>query len=147
MGFKGIKGGDRVKFRNAFGAVLNGKANALLIFPEHVVVDCGGKHGRPQVVAESNYVSHAGPRPKAPGYKVQYRAVDGSFSKACAEANLVKHIADRMGYVEATSYYLVDAYGVTMVGVRPVNGAAEVGDFLALAAKVNAFVRNNREVI
>ncbi len=35
-----------------------GLAVGLLIFAEHVVLNTGGKHGRPQVVDKGNYISH-----------------------------------------------------------------------------------------
>ena len=60
--FKGIKGRDRVFYRDRFGVVRAGKANALLLFPEHVVVDAGGHYGKPVVVSETNYVYHRSPR-------------------------------------------------------------------------------------
>ena len=65
MSYKGIKPGDRVKFKQYAGLGLHGpeykdavaKVNPLLIFDEHVVVNVGGKHGRPQVVDGSNFVA------------------------------------------------------------------------------------------
>lgn len=58
MAFKGIRGNDRVSYRDRFGDVKSGKANPLLIFPGHVVINVGGKYGTPVVVNDSNYVSH-----------------------------------------------------------------------------------------
>ncbi len=59
MSFKGIQGNDVVMYSDRVGQVRRGKASPMLIFPSHVVIDAGGKHGRPQVVNESNYVRHA----------------------------------------------------------------------------------------
>lgn len=56
--FQGIRAGDRVTFVTAHGQTLTGRAQLLLCFPTHVVVNCGGAHGRPAVVNASNYVSH-----------------------------------------------------------------------------------------
>jgi len=39
-----------------------GKVNPLLIFPEHVVINLGGRHGTPGVVDERNIVSVSRPR-------------------------------------------------------------------------------------
>lgn len=60
MSFMGIKPRDIVKFRTPQGRVLSGRAQALLLFPEHVVVSVmGSRYGQqPVVVTESNYVSH-----------------------------------------------------------------------------------------
>ncbi len=68
MSFKGIKAGDRIKFRQYAGLGLNGpeyrdavaKVNPLLIFPGHVVVNVGGKHGIPQVVDDANFIGVVG---------------------------------------------------------------------------------------
>lgn len=54
--FKGIKAGDRVYYRDRFGNRNSGKANALLLFPDHVVINVGA--GRPQTVDASNYMKH-----------------------------------------------------------------------------------------
>lgn len=65
---KAIRGGDKVTalFPNGLKLVngkavpeykaLTGKANGLLIFPEHVVINLGGKFGKPGVVDASNIV-------------------------------------------------------------------------------------------
>ena len=59
--FKGIRPNARVTYlaRLPSGEVLgwrNGRAR--LVFPDHVVIDAGGKYGRPVVVNESNYMQH-----------------------------------------------------------------------------------------
>jgi hypothetical protein len=56
--FKGIQAGDRVTFLTPRGHKSEGRARALLLFPTHVVVNCGGRHGTPAVVNERNYVCH-----------------------------------------------------------------------------------------
>lgn len=56
--FQGIRRGDRVTFTDRFGHYRTGRAQALLLFPDHVVLNMGGRHGTPQVVDASNYVSH-----------------------------------------------------------------------------------------
>ena len=70
MAFKNIRAGDRVRYMAYNGLTLrNGKAVpeymaktgvavGLLIYQEHVVLNTGGKHGRPQVVDSGNYISH-----------------------------------------------------------------------------------------
>lgn len=45
-----VKHGDRVYFRRANGSRASGKVNGLLVFPGHVVLDMGGRYGRPEVV-------------------------------------------------------------------------------------------------
>jgi len=45
-----INAGDRVRFIDARGVVRTGTANALLLFPTHLVLDMGGAHGTPCVV-------------------------------------------------------------------------------------------------
>jgi hypothetical protein len=55
--FKGIRSGDRVTYRTPQGQVKTGTAVGLLLFPDHVVINVGGKHGTPQVVDASNFVS------------------------------------------------------------------------------------------
>jgi len=55
--FKGICANDRVTFRTPRGELISGRANALLLFPSHVVVDIG--QGRPAVVDGRNYVKHS----------------------------------------------------------------------------------------
>lgn len=65
--FRNIKAGDRVTFWQSQGAgqprkLRTAPAQALLIFPYHVVVNLGGKHGRPAVVDATNYESHKGAR-------------------------------------------------------------------------------------
>jgi hypothetical protein len=54
-----IKHGDRVKFwaRDRNAATLMGKANGLLIFPTHLVLDMGGRYGRPQVVQADDIIA------------------------------------------------------------------------------------------
>ena len=42
----------------------SGKANALLIFEDHVVVNGGGKYGTPAVVDAGNYERHVPARVK-----------------------------------------------------------------------------------
>lgn len=56
--FKGIQGGDTVRYKTAQGQVFSGRANPLLLFAFHVVVDRGA--GQPVVVNDSNYVAHRG---------------------------------------------------------------------------------------
>lgn len=58
--FKDIKAGDLVFFKDRSWNRASGKANALLLFPDHVVVNIGGRHGTPMVVNEANYISHRG---------------------------------------------------------------------------------------
>lgn len=45
-----VQHGDIVTFAQRDGEVRRGRANGLLIFPTHCVLDMGGKHGHPQVV-------------------------------------------------------------------------------------------------
>lgn len=62
---KAIEAGDKVTalFPNGIGRdgpewkERTGVANALLIFPEHVVIDLGGRHGTAGVVDARNIVS------------------------------------------------------------------------------------------
>jgi hypothetical protein len=69
MGFQGLKGGDRIQFwipsglrRLPTGQVAQdfvkrtAKVQPLLVFPTHVVVNLGGKHGKPYTVDESNFI-------------------------------------------------------------------------------------------
>lgn len=42
--------GDIVTFRTRDGREMRGRANGLLLFPTHAVLDMGGKYGKPQVV-------------------------------------------------------------------------------------------------
>jgi hypothetical protein len=51
-----IRHGDRVMFLTARGDVRYGKANGLLMWESHLVVDCGGKHGTPAVVKPSRII-------------------------------------------------------------------------------------------
>jgi hypothetical protein len=46
--------GDRVTFVALDGTHRTGKANGLLIFPSHLVLDMGGPHGSPQVVQRAD---------------------------------------------------------------------------------------------
>ena len=57
--FRGINPGDFVEFTDAHGNVRTGRAQLLLCFHSHVVVNTGGPHGRPQVVNGSNYLTHS----------------------------------------------------------------------------------------
>lgn len=62
--FTSLRGGDRVAFRayagmGRYGPEYRervGTVNPLLIFPDHVVLNCGGPHGTPAVVNASNFV-------------------------------------------------------------------------------------------
>lgn len=45
-----IQHGDIVTYHTTMGQVRRGRANGLLLFPTHAVLDTGGKHGRPEVV-------------------------------------------------------------------------------------------------
>jgi hypothetical protein len=45
-----ISHGDRVAFRDDRGQCGSGKANGLLMFGTHLVLDMGGAHGTPRVV-------------------------------------------------------------------------------------------------
>ncbi len=65
MAFQNISAGDTVEFLRAGGLNLRGereyskaqgKANRLLLFPSHVVLNIGGKYGTPQVVDENNFL-------------------------------------------------------------------------------------------
>jgi hypothetical protein len=56
--FKGIRAGDRVVYTDSHGTARSGRAGLLLTFHTHVVLDTGGKYGRPAVVNASNYVGH-----------------------------------------------------------------------------------------
>lgn len=68
MSFKNIQPGQRVKFRQYAGLGLKGPeykqavapVNALLIFDDRVVVNVGGKFGRPQVVNAENFIAVVG---------------------------------------------------------------------------------------
>ena len=64
MSFKNIRAGDRVKFLDYAGGNTFveriARVNPLLIFPDHVVVNHGGR-----VVNSSNYISHITPKPRA----------------------------------------------------------------------------------
>jgi hypothetical protein len=53
MTFQNIKANQMVWFRDRFGAIHKAKANALLLFPDHVVVNYGNNG---MVVNESNIV-------------------------------------------------------------------------------------------
>ena len=60
--FKGLKGGDRIAFYIGAGPHRTRKVarvQPLLTFPTHVVVNLGGKYGRPAVVTESNFIGRA----------------------------------------------------------------------------------------
>jgi hypothetical protein len=46
--------GDRVTFVALDGTHRTGKANGLLLFPSHVVLDMGGANGTPQVVQRAD---------------------------------------------------------------------------------------------
>ena len=61
--FKGIQPGDTVRYKTPQGQVFSGRANPLLLFGFHVVVDRG--NGRPIVVNANNYVSHRGKHDRA----------------------------------------------------------------------------------
>jgi hypothetical protein len=57
-----IKHGDRVTFVprepwTRVGGSCTGRANGLLMFPDHLVLDMGGRYGRPQVVQANDIVS------------------------------------------------------------------------------------------
>lgn len=51
-----VQHGDTVRFRAADGSERNGKANGLLFFESHLVLDMGGKHGTPRVVQFADVV-------------------------------------------------------------------------------------------
>ena len=59
-----LRGGEVVEYRRYAGLGLRGpeydlgrgKVNPLLIFPEHVVLNIGGRFGTPQVVNAENFV-------------------------------------------------------------------------------------------
>jgi hypothetical protein len=51
----GIRAGDRVTIAAAHGEA-TGRAQGLLLFPSHVVLNMGGKHGRPAVATAANIV-------------------------------------------------------------------------------------------
>lgn len=59
----GIKPGQRVKYNAYNGLGLNGPeytpktGRATLVFPDRIVVNAGGRHGRPVVVTEKNFLS------------------------------------------------------------------------------------------
>lgn len=53
---------DRVRFTAPHGKAKNG--TVVISLPTHVVVNCGGRHGTPQVVNENNYQSHSTTRNK-----------------------------------------------------------------------------------
>lgn len=65
-----VRGGDRVKYMAYAGRgskgpeyrEAEGKVNPLLIFPEHMVINVGGRHGTPAVVNEENFVAVLLPR-------------------------------------------------------------------------------------
>jgi hypothetical protein len=56
--FKGIRPRDLVQYRTPQGQTAYGRAQALLLFAEHVVVNRSGTYGQPAVVNALNYVSH-----------------------------------------------------------------------------------------
>lgn len=58
MSFMGIRPGDRVTFSTPQHERRTGRAQLLLVFESHVVVNLGGRYGTPQVVDSSNYISH-----------------------------------------------------------------------------------------
>lgn len=68
MSFKNIRSGDRVFYREREGLgdlkLKSGKANGLLLFADHVVVNIGGKYGVPKVVDALNYDHHKSPAPR-----------------------------------------------------------------------------------
>lgn len=71
MSFQGLKGGDRIRFIRRDGMNLRGgkaeqaykpcvaKVQPMLVFPDHVVVNLGGRYGTPYVVDSSNYLGRA----------------------------------------------------------------------------------------
>jgi hypothetical protein len=66
-----IRHGDRVAFVDRDGKRRTGRANGLLLFPTHCVLDMGGRYGTPQVVTPDMIVRvqpKAGyaPQPSAP---------------------------------------------------------------------------------
>jgi hypothetical protein len=63
VSFRDIKPGDRVWYSTPQGVTLCGRAQRLLCFDTHVVVDAGG--GRPKVVNDTNFVQRGGPHPGA----------------------------------------------------------------------------------
>jgi hypothetical protein len=63
--FNGIRAGDIVRYRTPQGQSFTGRAQAMLLFATHVVIDRG--NGQPQVVNADNYVTHGRPRAFAAG--------------------------------------------------------------------------------
>ena len=59
-----LRGGDTVEYHAYAGMGRNGpeyrvgrgKVNRLLVFPDHVVLNIGGKHGTPAVVNGENFI-------------------------------------------------------------------------------------------
>lgn len=54
--WNGIAPGDMVTYSTHHGNLMSGRA--MLCLPTHVVLNTGGRHGRPQVVDGNNYHSH-----------------------------------------------------------------------------------------
>lgn len=65
-----VKGGDRVKYWAFCGIgpegkeykIGVGKVCGMLIFPTHMVINIGGRHGTPRVVDEENFIAVMLPR-------------------------------------------------------------------------------------
>lgn len=57
-----IKHGDCVTFTDARGSVRTGKANGMLLFPTHAVLNMGGRFGTPCVVKPEQIVRVSGGR-------------------------------------------------------------------------------------
>ena len=60
MSFKNLRGGDTIEFwrRNGAGqprTLIRARVQHLLVFPEHVVVNLGGRYGTPYVVDATNF--------------------------------------------------------------------------------------------
>lgn len=80
MAFQNIVGGQRVYFRQYAGLGRNGaeykeasgKANPLLLFQNHVVLNIGGRYGTPQVVNAENFI-RVGRRPASESDEDQQR--------------------------------------------------------------------------
>ena len=72
MSYRNLKAGDRIEFWQVCGLKKVGgrvvpdmvrrsaPVQRLLVFHDHVVVNLGGRYGRPQVVNESNFIRKVG---------------------------------------------------------------------------------------
>jgi hypothetical protein len=68
MALFNIKPGEYVSIRTVHGQYRGGRAQALLIFDTHVVLDGGGRHGTPIVATPENIYTIREPFRRGPRY-------------------------------------------------------------------------------